>query len=661
MITLLQQLKQAEAISPLDYQFARFIDRKQQPFDYPQTVADLAVLLAALSSYHSQSGSTCIKPHDFEAGDFFDLAMQTELRPLLQQVRERLQTIAPAQWQTALAVHIAFSDQAQQPTPLFWANGLLYLYRNFSDERQIAEQLLLRLQQQPPQLAPSKLAEFLSQLFEPQTDGEIDWQKVAVATSVRHSFSLISGRPGTGKTRTVSNLLLTLQWQQQQMQQPPLKIALAAPTGKAAARLSESINQALQQLPSAVSAELRAQIPQQAQTLHRLLGSNPKSQRLRYHQGNPLPFDLLVVDEASMVDLNLFAQLLNALSPQTRLVLLGDKDQLTSVEAGAVMAELCRFLAEGYSLEHCAYLQQTTAQSLAENWGKAQGNPIRDCLSFLQKSYRFRADSGIKALSQAVNQGKAESWHDFERFADLNLYPYPQLSQPNAELLDSETLARNRTLASVNLILQHAVAWYGEYLQLMAQLDEFELPKIAAIFRAFNQVRLLTGLRKGEFGVEQLNLAVSERLRQTGQLSFHLAHEWYHGKPIMVLQNDNAAELYNGDIGLFLTDKHGNSKVWFENGEGQYRAVSPHRVPSHEAAFVMTVHKSQGSEFAHTALILPLTMNPILSSELIYTAITRAKVRFSLFGNARIWQSAVQQPIRRRSGLYLALGEAETN
>ncbi|KGQ70677.1 hypothetical protein OA57_04745 [Chelonobacter oris] len=658
MITILQQLEQAEVISRLDFRFACLIARKQQPYRYPQPIADLAVLLAALSSYYSQNGSTCLDPKHFENGNFFDLAMQPEQRQQLWRIQQKLADIRPNQWQQLLQRHIAFTHSGGPPAPLIWANGLLYLFRNRYDEQQIAQCLLQRLQQRPPQLDTPKLALFLQQLFPSEPQGQIDWQKMAVATALRHSFSLISGGPGTGKTRTVCSLLLTLQWQQQQLRQAPLKIALTAPTGKAAARLSESIGHTLAQFPSAVSLQLKGQIPLQATTLHRLLGTNARNEQVRYHQTNPLPLDLLVVDEASMVDLNLFAKLLNSLSPQTRLVLLGDKDQLTSVEVGAVMAELCKFLPQGYSPEHCAYLQQVTGQSLS---ARPTGEPIRDCLCFLRKSYRFSEDSGIKALADSVNSGDANGWSCFERFQDLSCYEYPQPPLATEGVFSNEPTMKNRTLAAVNLILQQASVWYGEYLRLVNELDEFEPQKIDAVFKAFNQVRLLTGLRQGEFGVERLNLAVSERLRRKGLLQFRFWQDWYHGKPIMVLQNDPAVALYNGDVGLLLTDKHGNSRVWFEIGEGQYRDISPSRVPSHETAFVMTVHKSQGSEFARTALVLPLTMNPILSRELIYTAVTRAKTHFSLFGSPRIWQSAVKRPIRRSGGLYRQLSRHEAD
>ena len=660
MITILNQLKQLAVISALDYQFAQLIAQKQQTYAYPQPIADLAVLLAALSSYHSQSGSSCINPQNFINADFFDLAMQPEHRPHLQQIRERISTIHPDQWQTLLQQHIAFSAQPEQACPLFWSNGLLYLYRNWHDERQVAYYLLQRLSQDVALIESEKLSLFLQQLF--PDDDEINWQKIAVATALKKNFSLISGGPGTGKTRTVCSLLLALQWQQQQLVLQPLKIALVAPTGKASARLSESISNSLLQLPTGIDPALKQQIPTKAQTLHRLLGiTAQQNAKARYQQSYPLPFDLLVVDEASMIDLNLFAQLLNALSPQTRLILLGDKDQLASVEAGAVMAELCKFLVQGYSTEHCDYLYQVTRQRLEPT---LSGHPIRDCLCFLHKSYRFEHDSGIKALADSVNHGqyygqhKENSWALFAQYPqDLTLYSYPLVEKWQES--EPEINSANRTLTSIELILKQAVIWYSDYLQAIDQLEDFSPQSLQPIFKAFNQVRLLTALRSGEFGVEQLNIAISERLRQKGLLHFRVWHEWYHGKPIMVLQNDSAVELYNGDIGLFLTDKQGNSRVCFETGEGQYRDISPNRVPPHETAFTMTVHKSQGSEFSHTVLILPLNMSPVLSRELLYTAITRAKSHFSLFASQRVWQSAVQKPILRSSGLYLEISQNE--
>lgn len=651
MIAILQQLKQVEVISVLDYHFARLINEKQQGYTYPQQVADLAVLLAALSSYHSQNGSSCFDPA-LNHYDFFDLSLQPELKPFLQAIQQRIQGLPINLWQTVLEQyqHIAFAWHATSAAPLLWENGLVYLRRNWFDEQRVIERLNQRLQQPIDMLDPNKIATMLDQLFPLEVKSEINWQKIAVATALSKNFCLISGGPGTGKTHTVCSLLAALQWQQQQLHLAPLKIALVAPTGKASARLSESLAKSVSRLPNVIDTEVIQHIPRQAQTLHRLLGMSPNKTTGRYNQQQPLAYDLVVLDEASMIDLNLFAQLLDSLTAQTRLVLLGDKDQLASVEAGAVMSELCKFLLEGYSSEHCAYLQYVTRQNLD---AKQQGHPLRDTVCFLRKSYRFREDSGIKMLAQAVNEGQANSWHSFGKFDDLALLIYPQVG--NDTVIHPLERGHRQDLQALKLILQSALEWYGDYLQKIQTLQEYNVENITAIFAAFNQVRLLAAVRQGWYGVEQLNQTIAEFLRQQGLLRFRFAHEWYHGKAIMVMKNDPTVELYNGDVGLLLTDKQGNSRVWFESSDGQLRDISPSRVPSHEPAFVMTVHKSQGSEFAHTVLVLPSTMNPVLSRELLYTAITRAKSKFTLLGTQRIWQSAVCLPVRRSSGLYKRL------
>ncbi|HBO37430.1 MAG TPA: exodeoxyribonuclease V subunit alpha [Pasteurellaceae bacterium] len=199
-------------------------------------------------------------------------------------------------------------------------------------------------------------------------------------------------------------------------------------------------------------------------------------------------------------------------------------------------------------------------------------------------------------------------------------------------------------------VLQSAVENYADFLHyiqsLSAQNAQLEDNILAEVFAKFNSVRFLTALRTGEFGVEQLNQSIAEKLRQKGLLQFKHSRDWYLGQPVMVNRNDNNVGLFNGDIGIYL----GNRRVWFETGDG-YKSVSISRVPSHETAFVMTVHKSQGSEFPHTFLVLPTENSPILSKELIYTALTRAKKQLTVFTAENIWKSAVRNPIKRQSGL----------
>ncbi|MFL9590798.1 exodeoxyribonuclease V subunit alpha [Aeromonas schubertii] len=451
-------------------------------------------------------------------------------------------------------------------------------------------------------------------------------QKLAAATAAGRPFAVISGGPGTGKTTTVAKLLAILVETGLSAGAAPA-IRLVAPTGKAAARLTESIGAALQDLP--LSPEVVSAIPTEAGTLHRLLGVIPGRTRFRHHADNPLHLDVLVVDEASMVDLPMMARLLEALPAKARLILLGDKDQLASVEAGAVLADICSFVAQGVSEPQAEWL---SAQSGYRVSGSAAGAPLRDSLCLLTKSWRFDERSGIGRLARACNGGGPAAvervWG--EGFTDIALHPW------SAERYEA--------------LIQQAVEGYRPYL---AALQEGQEPK--AVFQAFNGFQILCALREGPFGVEGLNDRIEAALGRARLIARE--GEWYAGRAVMVVQNDHGIGLYNGDMGLCLPDEEGRLKVWFEQADGGVRSLLPSRLPPHETVFAMTIHKSQGSEFAHTVLVLPDAPSPLLTRELVYTGITRAKGRLDLYGDRALLAQAVRKKTERYSGLALRLGE----
>ena len=456
-------------------------------------------------------------------------------------------------------------------------------------------------------------------------------QKLAVATACAGRFTLISGGPGTGKTTTVARLLALLQQQALSVADgEPLLIRLAAPTGKAAARLTESLGRALDELQTRLSPELLAQLPRQASTLHRLLGVIPGSHEFRHHANNPLALDVLVVDEASMVDLPMMARLLAALPPSARLILLGDKDQLASVEAGAVLGDICALLRAPLTEEQRVWLQAVTGYELpavGEGEGDGEAHPLRDRLCWLQKSWRFHAGSGIGQLAAAVNRG------DGRALPRLFGGDYPDITLHEGE----ERRA---------LLLQRVTDGYADYLRLVqAPVDE---AAVRAVLQAFNRQRVLCALREGEWGVAGLNGAIQNALMRQGWLQ--VEGEWYVGRPVMIVRNDHALGLYNGDIGIAAHDGE-RLRVWFELPDGQVRGFLPSRLPEHETAFALTVHKSQGSEFANTLLVLPDQDNPVLTRELLYTGITRAKQRLDLFAPLPLLQRAMGKRTQRSSGL----------
>lgn len=517
-------------------------------------------------------------------------------------------------------------NQAERPMVLHGTR--LYLYRYFNYEQSV----LTYLKHQSSAVPFAVNADLIGLLFPKNRSPNestshdveaVDWQKVAVANAASLPFSVISGGPGTGKTTTVTKLLALLV-AQSQAEGKPLRIELAAPTGKAAARLTESIANAKAQLP--LSDEVKVAIPEQASTLHRLLGSDFGRSRFKHNRDNPLHLDVLLVDEVSMVDLPMMAKLIDALPPKARLILLGDKDQLASVEAGSVLGDL------SLGIEN-AYFQPDWAQRLTALTGENVvqfANPqapfISRSLTLLRTSYRFDASSGIGHLAKAMNAGDAKGV----------IY---QLKQGHADVewREPEEGRSKPDIASL-------AKGYDDYWQAVKQQVD-----VATLYNLFGKYQILTAVRQGEFGVEQVNKQLELYFYQRGRVKD--PHVWYPGKAVMLTRNDASLGLFNGDIGLCLPDESQRLRVWFMRPDGQFTGLLPSRLSEFEVVFAMTVHKSQGSEFEKVALLLPLTPSPVLTRELIYTGITRARKHFTLWGSSKLIVTAAESRIQRNSGL----------
>ncbi|EQM81383.1 exodeoxyribonuclease V subunit alpha [Stutzerimonas stutzeri] len=501
--------------------------------------------------------------------------------------------------------------------PLTLVGNRLYLARYQAYEQQLAELLLARATD-APEVDEAQLSDSLARLFAFNQQSP-DWQRLAAAQAVRRRLAVISGGPGTGKTTTVVRLLAAL------LEQPGgerLAIGLAAPTGKAAARMAEAIRNAKADLP--VSDAVKQALPDEARTLHRLLGSRGDSPRVRHDAANPLALDVLVVDEASMVDLALMAKLVAALPPKARLILLGDKDQLAAVEAGAVFAELCE--GRGFDAAAAADLERITGQPVPAEMPNSR---LGDAVVLLTHSHRFAGDSGIGELARRINGGDAKG-------------TVALLQEKRADL------AWNATPSSAALI-ERLEQGYAPYLQAARQGEP------AAAFEAFNGFRALTAQREGAFGVTGINEALEARFKR--RLGVPARERWYPGRAVMVRQNDYALGLFNGDIGLCLKTAQG-LRVFFEGDEG-YRGFAPARLPSHDSAFAMTVHKSQGSEFTEVLLALPEQPSPLLTRSLFYTGITRAKRKVEIWALPARLAEAVSTRAERAAGLAerLSLGD----
>lgn len=686
MTDLLNQLvrwSERGALRSLDVALARFISEHAS-----EPSAEL-VLATALLSERNGHGHVCLdlasvlaQPALFLSEDDSQPAfhINNESR-VSEELTERLQGWNLSQWVTALSASNAVTDvRHSQPTasdssPLVLAGTedtpLLYLRRYWVYEQQIQAGIQQRLVSQQS-LPEEETAAILRLLFHaehntPQEQAP-DWQRIACALAARTGFGIITGGPGTGKTTTVIRLLALLQGLQQRLQQPPLTIRLAAPTGKAAARLSESLAKGIEQV--ALNGDLagcRQVIPTDVTTLHRLLGSRPGSRHFRHHAKQPLPADLVVIDEASMVDVEMLAKLFDALMPHTRLILLGDKDQLASVEAGSVLGDLCRNADQGnYTPATQEWLQRVTQQTIPDGMISVTGSPLAQATTMLRHSYRFAQYPGIGALAARVNSGAATPANIhaiFEEYArtgptvnpkqnlELIRLPKPLLQQQQKTL--SDPLA-----PLINLVKQGYEGYLTELINLRPTTDAREALDLwaKAVFEAHSQFQLLTPVRTGPWGVDALNSLVFNALKHMSKLRGLLPQSsplWYAGRPVLVTRNDYSLKLMNGDIGIcFEWPESQVLRVAFPDGKGGIRWVLPSRLQGVETVFAMTVHKSQGSEFAHTALVLPSHDTPVLTKELLYTGITRSSQAFTLlYSDSQVLASTLTKRVERASGL----------
>lgn len=614
MIALLETALARRLLRPLDIQFARMLADETQP--------DLLLAAACLSA-HSGAGHVCLPLENLQAQTLFD-GRDPELA---QQLLTAAGVNTVSAWQQRLLASDAVSDGTTS-TPLVLQGQKLYLQRSWQSEGRVAQFIASERDTMP--IDEPAIRSVLDRLF-PDASEEVDWQKVAAAVALTRRIAIISGGPGTGKTTTVARLLAALI---ELNTREALRIQLAAPTGKAAARLTESLGQALHRL--SVEPQQREAFPQEATTLHRLLGAVTDSQRLRHHQDNPLHLDVLIVDEASMVDLPMMANVIAALPPHARIIFLGDRDQLASVEAGAVLGDICRFAEAGYSRARAQQLQRLTGCKLDESGPEGQAT-VSDSICLLRRSYRFDPHSGIGQLALAVNGGddvRVRAVLNGE-FADITCSPLAEAEEYQA-------------------MLTQCVEGYRDYLQLIAAGASPD-----AVLLAFQRYRQLCALREGPFGVAGLNQRIEQALHQAGliQRSRNPLNRWYPGRPVMIERNDAALGLFNGDIGIAMTGESGELRVFFPLPNGETKDVTPSRLPPHETAYAMTVHKSQGSEFDHTALVLPNHYLPVLTRELVYTAITRARQRLSLYTDIKILCRAVKTPTQRYSGLEERISE----
>lgn len=521
----------------------------------------------------------------------------------------------------SLVAHVG--DSA--PRPLVVDGNRLYLQRYWAYEARLAQRLGELLAAPPDAVDTGRLGPDGGLFaYDWTAPGEINWQAVAAFAAQRHRFAVVSGGPGTGKTYTIVRLMLqAIEAALARSEAPPL-FRLAAPTGKAAARMIASVRAGLDQLEP--SAEVRRHLPAEATTLHRLLRLRPDSTRPGYDREQPLPADCVIVDEASMIDLPLMAKLADAIPDSGRLILLGDRYQLASVESGAVLADLCA----PAGINAFSAAQRTAAGPLLSSAaGDEALAPLSDHVVTLQTSHRFRADSAIGRLAAAINGGDAAG-------------VVAILENGSDELCAGFDVSAARITALVD-----------ELADAYEPLHQAETPGTA--IEALEAVRLLTATRVGPLGSAAMNARIAAALG--ARHGFDAEQPWHHARPVMITQNEPRAGLFNGDVGIIWDDEPGRVRAWFRTEDG-VRAFHPSLLPAHETVYAMTIHKSQGSEFDTVYLLLPADQSPVLTRELLYTAVTRARGRLIAHGTQTAWHGGVARGIRRYSGVSARLSNA---
>ncbi|MFL6586568.1 MAG: exodeoxyribonuclease V subunit alpha [Luteimonas sp.] len=650
---LLQSLRDAGALRTLDTALAQSL-RRLDPAT-PDTVL-AAAALASLAVANGHAG--------------FDPAAPQRL------VDADIDWPGPDIWRAALDASPWISQpsdgntESSADTPLVFEHGLLYLRRYREYERRLALGLRRIGAQTPETDVTDALAPLFAQLFPDARSGD-DRQALAAAVALRDNLVLITGGPGTGKTTTITRLLALLTAQAQQAGHPVPRIALAAPTGRAAERMAESVRKAVLSLAAAgVDAVLLDALPTAGTTLHRLLGTIPDSPRFRHHADNPLPFDVVVVDEASMIDLPLMAKLVEAVADGARLVLLGDPDQLPSVEAGDVLSGILRAAGDGTDIAaddadalhalldasdrrpgegrgSATSASRTLGSSndtsmddqrdaLLESTSRLRGNDVAEFPGrriHLQRGYRQSAALDLAPLATAVREGDAPT--------ALSLLRAGELAGVHFHEGQSDPLAAHR---------EHLLAHWAA---LADTTDPAEALALAG------RMRILTAVREGPQGARGLNARIEELLG--GSTRRGAGPGYFHGRLLLVTENSYRHRLFNGDIGICLADGSGAVMAWFPGDDPLHpRPFHPSALPAHDSAFAMTVHKAQGSEFDEVWLVLPERFNRVLSRELVYTGMTRARSALHIAARADVITEALARHASRWSGLGWRLGADRT-
>ena len=614
-------LYKKEYFSEIDFYFAKFI------LDISENNNEDIFLGAALASMVTQEGNVCLDLNSYA----FRVLSQMQEGSAVFRCPELLA------WRKTLLSSRAVGAPNDFAPLILDDKNRLYLYRFWKNERQVADFIKKAVVKKNMPVNKTLLKASIERLFPEKIKNEINWQKIAGVIPVFKRFTVISGGPGTGKTTVIAKILAIIIEQfidrRAGETEKNLRIFLAAPTGKAAARMNESIINAKKKL--ACDDQVKELIPGDACTIHRLLKAVKNSYGFFYNAANLLPADLVVIDEASMVDLAMMQSLVQALPEHANLILVGDKDQLASVDAGSLLGDICdRNNVHEFSDSFSAEINDAIGDKCFVSKNESRyGSDLSDCIVLLKKNYRFAAGSGALELGSAVNHGRADR---------------------ALELIKSRKNLKWKSIESAD--------------ELYESLSKIIIEKYAEFFKTddpkkaleeLNRFKILCPVKKGPFGVEGVNRLAERILLKAAEHNNAGKHHMRSMKlPVIITNNDYRLGLFNGDIGVIMhASGDDESYAFFYDSSGELKRFFPQRLSEYETAYAMTVHRSQGSEFDDILLLLPDRDSPVLTRELIYTGVTRARHNISIWGTEDILKASVLKKIERTSGLRDALWE----
>lgn len=614
MKKLLHALNERGLLSDIDIYFAFFIDSLEDEKEN----SELLLAAALTSNMTTDQKHICLDLKEFSGKSIHDIFPDN---PLPEETGN-IKLPSSGEWTKKLKESRSVGIPGELAPLILDSAGRLYLQRYWNYENELAQSIKKRIMENSVSVDIELLKDGLARYFPNSPDAPApNWQKVAAFAALSRNFCVISGGPGTGKTRTaaaIAGLLL------EQSGTEKFRILLAAPTGKASIRLKESVRETKNKLDC--PEKIKDMIPEEASTIHRLLGYIPGSPYFQYNKSNPLPAEAVIVDEASMIPLALMSKLLDAVPEKSRVILLGDKDQLASVEAGFTMNDICDAAGDNvFSPEFIETYRRLAGEELpasTENKGK-----ICDFAVSLKHSYRIENRSAIGPAGMAVNCGDSQKLFEIIRDAPPEQLSFQKISD-RAEL-------KHKLGKQVDA---HFLPYFG-------------MRNISEALNAFNGFKILAALREGYFGISSLNLMIEEIISE--KLALYRKGPFYHGQPVMISRNDYRNRLFNGDTGMIWKAPGGKSQLraYFPSEEGKLRDFSPSHLPQNETAYAVTIHKSQGSEYDSVLIIMPDKISPLLSRELIYTAVTRARKKVEIWGTPDIIDYAVKSRIIRSSGL----------